>query len=267
MSGFLSRLLHRAGIADAAGEEISLLRYRNPARFEPSGAEPVALEESVESNSVTPAPSTASGARAFAAASDAKAVARPVVQSAIRASADVKAPAAPGGRPVRIPENSIDLDAAPGQSREATVPPGQSMLMLDRRSRFEQPPEASAASARTAAPPALPPTLSPKATGDVDLRALTPHPQPMREREVLPKDLPPSKARQPSVAAPGFRSIETPLAPNAPSPEQTEPQPETIIQIARVEIVASQPEPRRTVAPVSRKPTTSLTDYLARRRR
>jgi hypothetical protein len=100
-----------------------------------------------------------------------------------------------------------------------------------------------------------------------DQRPLTPHPQPVRQREVSPQDLLPSKAPRPSVSASGIRRIEAPPAPNTPSPQQTEPQPETIIQIDRVEIVASQPEPRRTVAPASRKPTTSLADYLARRRR
>ena len=54
MSGFLSRLLHRAGIASSPDEEISLLRDRSPARFEPSGPEPAVLEESVESNYPAP---------------------------------------------------------------------------------------------------------------------------------------------------------------------------------------------------------------------
>lgn len=265
MSGFLSRLLHRAGIANAADEEISLLRYRSPARFEPSGSEPAALEESVESNSATPAPSVAaSGVREFTAASDAIPVTTPFVQPGIRASLDVKAPAVPSGMPVRVPGSSIGLDATPSRSTEATAPPAHPILMQDRRSRFEgHSPEVPAAPASIAAPPTLPP----KAPGNADKHPLTPHPQPARQREVPPKDLLPSKAPQPSVSASGIRRIETPPAPNAPSPQQTEPQPETIIQIARVEIVASQPEPRRTVAPVSRKPTTSLADYLARRRR
>ena len=242
MSGFLSRLLYRAGIANAADEQISLLRYRSPARFEPSGPEPAAPEESV----VTP----------------------PIVQPGIRASLDVKAPAAPGGTPARVPGSSIDFDAAPSRSAEATAPPAHPILMQDRRPRFEgHSPEVPAPSSSIAAPPTASPMLPPKARGNADQRPLTPHPQPVRQREVSPQDLLPSKAPQPSVSASGIRRIETPPAPNTPSPQQTEPQPETIIQIARVEIVASQPEPRRTIAPVSRKPTTSLADYLARRRR
>jgi len=136
--------------------------------------------------------------------------------------------------------------------------------MQDRRPRFEgHSPEVPAAPASIAPLPTLPPT----APGNADPRLLTPHPQPVRQREVPPKNLLPSKAPQRSASASGIGRIETPPAPNAPSPQHTEPQPETIIQIDRVEIVASQPEPRRTVAPVSRKPTTSLADYLARRRR
>lgn len=269
MSGFLSRLLNRAGIANAADEEISLLHYRSPARFEPSGSEPAALEESVESTSPAPAASAAaSGVRAFTAASDAIPVTPRLVQPGIRASLDVKAPAVPSGTPVRVSESSIDSGAAPARSTEATAPPAYPILMQDRRSHFETyAPEVSAASASIAAPPVLPPTAPPKAAGNAEQRPLTPHPQPARQREVPPKDPRPAKAPPPSVSAPGIRRIETPPVPNAPSPQQTEPQPETIIQIARVEIVASQPEPRRTVAPVSRKPTTSLADYLARRRR
>lgn len=269
MSGFLSRLLYRAGIANAAGEEISLLHYRSPARFEPSGPEPAALEESVESNSPTPAPSaTASGVREFMAASDAIPVTPPLAQPGIRASLDAKALAIPRSPPVLAPGSSIDFDAASGRFIEAAVASDRPIRMPDRQSRFERhSPEKPAAPASIAAPLVLPPTLPPKAPGNVDQRPLTPHPQPVRQREVPPGDLLPPKASQPSVSAPGIRRIETPPAPNVPSPQQIEPQPETIIQIARVEIVASQPELRRTVAPVSRKPTTSLADYLARRRR
>jgi len=238
MSGFLSRLLYRAGIANAADEQISLLRYRSPARFEPAGPEPAALEEGV----VTP----------------------PIVQPGIRASLDLKAPAGPSGTPVRVPGSSIGFDAAPSRSTEAAAPPAHPILMQDRRPRFEgHSPEAPAAPASIAVPPTLPPT----APGNADQRPLKPHQQPVRQREVPPEARLPSKAPQPSASASGVRLIETPPALNTLSPQQTESQPETIIQIDRVEIVASQPEPRRTIAPVSRKPTTSLADYLARRRR
>ncbi|MDB5578132.1 MAG: hypothetical protein JWR80_3308 [Bradyrhizobium sp.] len=266
MSGFLSRLLHRAGIANAADEEISLLRYRIPARFEPSGLEPAAPVESVESDSATPAASAAaSGVREFPAASDAIGVTPPFAQPGIRASLDVKAPAVSRGPPVRAPGSSIDFDAAPKRTTEAAAAPDHPIPMPDRRSRFEgHSPEVPAAPVSRAAPPTLPP----KAPGNADQHPLTPHPQPVRRREVPSKDLLPSNAPQPSVAASGIRRIETPPVLNAALPQQTEPPPpETIIQIARVEIVASQPELRRTVAPVSRKPTTSLSDYLARRRR
>ena len=265
MSDFLSRLLHRAGIANAADEQISLLRYRSPARFEPSGPEPAALEESVESNSPLPAASAAaSSVREVRAALDAIPVTPPFSQPGIQAALDVKASAVPRGPPVQIPGSSIGFDAAPSLATEAAAAPDRSILTPDRRPRFEgYSPVMPAASASIA----VPPTLPPKAPGHSDQRPLMPHPQPVRQREVPPNDLLPSNAAQPSVAAPDIRGIERPPAPKAPSPQPTEPQPETIIQIARVEIVASQPEPRRTVAPVSRKPTTSLADYLARRRR
>lgn len=265
MSGFLSRLLHRAGIASAADQEISLLRYRSPARFEPSGSEPAVVGESVENNSVASESSVAtSGVREFMAASDAMPVSPPAVQPGIRLSVDVKAPAVPSGTPVRVPGSSVNPDAAPGRSTGAPAPPAHPVLMQDRRSRFEGYSQEMPA---TSSSIATPPTSPSKVPGDADPRPLTPHSQPVHQREVSPKDLLPSKAPRPSASAPLIRRIEAPPAPNAPSSLPTEPPPETIIQIDRVEIVASQPEPRRTVAPVSRKPTTSLADYLARRRR
>lgn len=265
MSGFLSRLLHRAGIANAADEEVSLLRYRSPARFEPSGLEPAALKESIESDSAAPAASAAaSGVRESTAAWDAVPVTPPFVQPGLRASLDVKAPAVRSGTPVRVPGSPIDFDAAPGRSTEAAAPPVHPIPTQDRRSRLEEhSPEVPATSASIAAPPTLPS----KASGNADQRPVTPHPQAARPREVPPEYPLPSKTPQPAVSVSGLRRIETPPASNAPSPQPTELPPETIIQIDRVDIVASQPEPRRTVAPVSRKPTTSLADYLARRRR
>jgi hypothetical protein len=264
MSGFLSRLLHRAGIASSPDEEISLLRDRSPARFEPSGPEPAVLEESVESNSPAPLSSVAaSSAREFTATSEAIPGTPRFTRPDTQASLDVKAPAVPRDTPVQVAGSSIDFDATPGRSTEATALPARPILTPDRRPAFERHSlEVPPASASIAAPTISPPN----APGNADQRSLTPDPQSERQREVRPKDLLPSDLHRPSVSAPGIRRIETP-APDARSPQQTEPPPETIIEIARVEIVASQPEPRRTVAPVSRKPTTSLADYLARRRR
>ena len=215
------------------------------------------------------APSAAaSGVREFMAASDAIPVTPPFVQ-----------PGHPGfsgresARQYPRPAGSSPLEARsiltqhPRDPLEASTA-GRPVLVPDRRSHFEgRSPEVPVASASIAAPPVLSPTLPPKASGKADQRLLTPHPQPARQREVPPKDPRLAKAPPPSVSAAGIHRIKTPPAPTMPSPQQTEPQPETIIQIARVEIVASQPEPRRTVAPGSRKPTTSLADYLARRRR
>ena len=276
MSGFLSRLLHRAGIANAAGEEISLLRYRSPARFEPSGPEPDALEGKRRE-------------QFFYACSFSHCIRCPRIHGGLGrhtrhdAVGSTRNPgfcgreseAIPRGPPVPAPGSSIDFNAEPRRPMEAAAVPDHPILMPDRRSRFEgHSPERPASSASITAPLVLPPILPPKAAGNADQRPLTSHSQPVRQRKVPPKDLLPPKtsqlppkASQPSVSAPGIRRVETPPAPNVPSPQQTEPQSETIIQIARVEIVASQSEPRRTVAPVSRKPTTSLADYLARRRR
>jgi hypothetical protein len=262
MSGFLARLLLRAGIAEAAGEEISFLSYRGPSRFEPTGTEDAVLVETVEKISAA-APSAAPVVHEPLAGSDSVPATAPPRQRVIRESPPSNGPRA-SGAPVQASGTSAAPAGGPSRSAETPAPRARPAAIQDQPRRFaDRLPQAPPPPASIAAPPAPAPPAQ-RNSGELAL----PRAPPERARPAPPERQLAAKAAPASAPEPRIRRAETLLpGPSVPSLQRTEPPPETIIEIARVEIVASQPEPRRIAAAAPRKPTTSLADYLSRRRR
>lgn len=267
MSGFLSRLLLRAGIADGTAEEIPVLRRRTPARFEPPGPGGAAMADVVE-DSVT---------------DDVSTVAAPSVETR-RAPAGIDVPlqATPAVVPRRETARVIEPTRAPDSrvarrdAEGSAVPHAEGSAAAPSVIGVETSPRSSPTHVQHTSTPQLVGTLT-QVTPDI--------PAPREVRTSRSTDEPATKSRAPadtprsaadaepakppaplSPQLPRLRRIETPPAAPNPIQPRAESVPETIIEIGRVEIIASQPAAPRS-APAPRRPTTSLADYLARRRR